>query len=184
MVASGEATVMGNPLDSATNSGIFSPGDILPGLSISATSPVPDNDLAIVGVGYSGLANKAVFTQTGNATLNLNFGPGQTAVGLGLVSAVESANFTLSFFSPANGLLGTTTVNAVPNSGSLADRTHVVKAKPSLVAGTFLPLGGSSFSDNGLGRPGTGPERDRSDEVLPSRDNKAVAFRQAARLRA
>jgi len=105
--ANGTSNVMGNPLDGSTNNGIFATGDILPGLSISATGNHPGNDLRIAGVGYIGNTNKAVYANSGAETLNLDFGLGVGAVGLSLLSYPPSP-ITLSFFDADDVLLGTT----------------------------------------------------------------------------
>ena len=116
--AAGSADAMGNSLDSSTNNGIFVTGDILSGLSISATGNNPGADLAIIGPGYAGNTNTAVLSNVFAETLNLNFGPSVNAVGLGLLSEFDASDITLSFFDAADGLLGSTTVSSVTNSGS------------------------------------------------------------------
>lgn len=115
--ANGGVNSMSNPLNSSTNNGIFATGDILPGLSLSASGSHAGSDLAIGGVGFSGNTNKSVYANFFVETLNLGFSLGAEAVGLGLLS-IGSSNFTLSFFDAADLLLGTTTVSGVPNGGS------------------------------------------------------------------
>lgn len=111
-------SAMSNPLDSSTNHGIFATGDIAPGLSISATGSNPGADLAIFGVGaFLANTDKLVVANSPNETLNQNFGPSVSAVGLDLLSLFATSTFTLSFFDAANASLGTITVPNVPNSG-------------------------------------------------------------------
>jgi hypothetical protein len=114
----GGLNAMGNTLDEGTNNGIFSAGDILPGLSISATGNHPGEDLAILGTGFSGIANKAVAASYFLETLNLNFGTSVDAVGLGLLSLFSASNFTVSVFDAGNILLGTTSLVNVSSSGN------------------------------------------------------------------
>jgi hypothetical protein len=113
-VVNGDAIFTDNPLNSSTNDGIFASGDILAGLSISATIST-GGDLTVTGVNFAGLANKAVFANQG--TLDLSFSPGVQAAGLGLLSLPASSDFTLSFFDASDLLLGTTTVLGIPNTG-------------------------------------------------------------------
>jgi hypothetical protein len=109
---------MSNPLDSTTNNGLFVPGDILPGLSITATGNNPGNDLAVAGVGFAGNTNNSVFANFFVETLNLNFGPAVGAVGMGMLSEFGISDFDVSVFGPGDVLIGSTTVLAVPNSGA------------------------------------------------------------------
>jgi hypothetical protein len=113
-VVGGDAMFIDNPLNSSTNNGIFASGDILAGLSISATIST-GGDLTVTGVNFAGLANKAVFANQG--TLDLSFSPGVQAAGLGLLSSPASSDFTLSFYDASDLLLGTTTVLGIPNTG-------------------------------------------------------------------
>ena len=114
----GSIDTMGNSLDSSTNNGIFATGDILSGLSISATGSDPGQDLAIVGTGTYGNTNKVVLANVFAETLNLNFGPGVNAVGLGLLSEPDVNDIAVSFFDASDNPLGSTTVSSVPKSGS------------------------------------------------------------------
>lgn len=105
-----------NPLDSSTNNVIFASGDIVPGLSIASSSNAGGN-LAVTGVGFFGVTDKAVFASTLAETLNLSFTPSVDAVGLDLLSLFAGSPFTLSFFDAMDVLLGSTMVLNVPNSG-------------------------------------------------------------------
>jgi hypothetical protein len=109
---------MSNPLDSTTNNGLFVPGDILPGLAITATGNNPGSDLAVAGVGFAGNTNNSVFANFFVETLNILLSPGVDAVGLGMLSEFGVSDFDVSVFGPGDVLIGSTTVLGVPNSGA------------------------------------------------------------------
>lgn len=117
-VAPNSGLYMNNSLSNSTNNGIFSTGNILPGLAISATGTNPGTDLFIGGQGVFGITNKSVFATYFVETLNISFAGGVTAVSLGLLSEYNSSNFTLSIFNTSNVLIGTTSVLNVANSGT------------------------------------------------------------------
>jgi hypothetical protein len=118
-VPDGDFDVMANPLNGSTNNGIFSPGNIKPGLTITATGNHPgDQDLFIDGVGESGNTRKTVAANFFVESLNLSFAPTSTAVGATLLSEFSASTFTVSVFGPGNTLLGTFTDSNVPNSGA------------------------------------------------------------------
>lgn len=117
-VNQGQIQVMGNTLNSATNNGIFSTGSILPGLSLYASGNNPGSDLAIVGVGFNNYANKSVFSNFNNQTLNIAFSSGMTAASLGLLSYANVNNIDIFVYNTANVLIGTTTAFNVQNFGA------------------------------------------------------------------
>ena len=86
-VPDGSSAFITGPLTSATDNAVFSPGDIVPGLSISsAGSSSLGNMLYIPGVGTVGNDVRGVYTNGSNATLSLTFSPQVNAVGLTLLS--------------------------------------------------------------------------------------------------
>jgi hypothetical protein len=113
----GSVNGFGNPLNSSTDNLYFKPGNILPGLSLAATGGTAGAELAVAAVGFLGFTEVGVLANAFSQTLNLNFAPGVGAVGLGLVSS-GTTDFTVSFFSASEVLLGSTVVSGVPSTGS------------------------------------------------------------------
>jgi len=119
-VLDGSAALITGPLTSATDNAVFSPGDIVPGLSISSTgSSALGNMLYIPGIGTVGNEVRGVYTNGSNATLSLTFSPQVDAVGLTLLSFTNNQgprSFNISLF----GNFGTTALTSVvlPTSGS------------------------------------------------------------------
>jgi hypothetical protein len=105
------------PVDTATSNAYISPGDILPGVSITTRPGLDSYDVLVAGSGAVGNTNPLIGANYFVATLDLNFAPSVTAVGLGLLSLLDGGDFTLSFYSPSNTLIGQATVLGVPNSG-------------------------------------------------------------------
>ena len=93
-----------SPLSSASNNSCFSPGDILPGITLDA--PPPDSGLALSGPGFGGIATKAVFANTFVESLNLSF-DASSAVGFDLFSQTANSTIRVSVFGAGNALLGT-----------------------------------------------------------------------------
>jgi hypothetical protein len=112
----GEIVGMPTPLDSSTNNGTFAPGDILPGLTITAGSPGPES-LAYFASGTFGNTNNEVNANFFGDTLILQFNPSVTAVSAGLLSLFATSDEVVNVFSPTSVLLGTETVTGVPSGG-------------------------------------------------------------------
>ncbi len=102
----------GSPLDSTSDNGAFSPGDILPGV---AFANVPDDALSLVGDSdFPGLTSKTLIkdaeSQGGTGSLDISFPAGTFAVGLDLYhttggnTGLIAAETTVSFFG-SSGLL-------------------------------------------------------------------------------
>jgi hypothetical protein len=116
-VLPGGVLAMANPLNSATNNSIFSPGDIAAGLEIQATGNNPSIDLAVTGVGFLGMTAKTVFANFFGETLNLIFADGVGSVGMDLLSQFSMSDFTIRIYDTSDDLLDTFVVNDVPNTG-------------------------------------------------------------------
>jgi PEP-CTERM motif len=109
------------PLSSTSNNGVFSPGAILPGITISTNS----NDMFLAGPGQSSNPTLAVgsnFPPTD--ALNLQFAPGVTAVAFDLfqnfgggAQSGSPQTYTVSLFDSSNASLGVFTTT-VPSGGA------------------------------------------------------------------
>ena len=98
------------PFDSNTNSACFSPGDILPGISVWNTVGV---DLVTLTPPFFGVNCVAVGPNTFTEAGEMQFNPPVQAVGFDLNSNVPST-YDIQVFGPG-GLLGTTTApGAIP----------------------------------------------------------------------
>jgi hypothetical protein len=75
------------PLNSATNNGTFTTGNILPGISLVDDPGPGANDLLALGTGAVTGATKAVGNFTSPDALDLLFAPGVSAVGFDLFAA-------------------------------------------------------------------------------------------------
>lgn len=86
MVNPGSAAFVTGPVNHLTDNGVFSPGDIPPGLTISSSgSTTIGNQLYVAGVGTVENTVKAIYTNGSDATMSLNFGPAVSAVALNLI---------------------------------------------------------------------------------------------------
>lgn len=109
-IAPATAALFTGPLNSSTTNAYFSPGSILPGLTI-VDSPGPDaNDMVVVGVGTHPGVSKAILTRAFNDSTDLLFAPGVPAVGFDFAAAIGQGvinfgNFTISVYG-ASGFLG------------------------------------------------------------------------------
>jgi hypothetical protein len=116
-IATGSGVGEYNILNSATNDGYVSPGDILAGLSISPTAA----DLVLLGPDYSssGITNYTVFFTGLDATQGMDFtlDPGATAFSMGVLSYPGAVDATVSVYDPGSLLLGSFTVSSAPSSG-------------------------------------------------------------------
>jgi hypothetical protein len=112
-------TILGfsSPLNSATNNGIFSPGDIVAGLTIGTNQGLQPA-LAITGVGTTGNTDKTVYANFFSAFLRLDFNPTVGAVGVRLMSFFTTTDFTATVFDSSNTVLGSFTIDDVQRSGS------------------------------------------------------------------
>jgi PEP-CTERM motif len=117
-VAPGGINETNSPLNSATNDGVFSTGNILPGLSFTTSDAGAVGDIAVTGVGFNGYTNKAIFGNFFGSVLNLNLSPAVKAASANVVSFPGDSTIDISVFSPTSALLGTTTLPSTPSSGS------------------------------------------------------------------
>ena len=98
------------PFNSSTNNACFSPGDILPGISVINTT---GGDLVVLTPPFFGVNCVAVGPDTFTEDGEMQFNPPVQAVGLDLNSNV-AGTFNIQIFGPG-GLLGTTTApGAIP----------------------------------------------------------------------
>lgn len=100
----------GMPLDENTDNGIFSPGDILPGISFSASEGDLGSELVILG-GASGFGetSKTVLANRFVASYIIEFDPPVEAAGMDLQTLLGSYSCQVDVFNAAGGLLGTDT---------------------------------------------------------------------------
>jgi hypothetical protein len=115
----GGGVAINNPLNSSTSNGIVVPGDILPGLDISATANL-GLDLALVGPDFfgSGIANSSVFADNPGEGLVFTLNPDVTAFSMNVLALLNSADASISVYSPTSLLLGSFTLTGAPNTGS------------------------------------------------------------------
>jgi PEP-CTERM motif len=106
-------------LNSATNDGSVSPGDIVAGLSISTTTDAGGIDLLGPDYGGSGSANYSVFYNFSDPANGLDFtlDSGVTAFSLGVLSFSAPSDVTVSIYDTASLLLGSFTVSSAPSTG-------------------------------------------------------------------
>jgi hypothetical protein len=105
-------------LNSATNDGLVSPGNILAGLSISATQ----EEISYLGPDFNGWGNTnyAVLLNLNNAADGLDFtlDPGVTAFSFGVLSFPGVSNPTVSVYDSQSLLLGSFVVPGASSSGA------------------------------------------------------------------
>jgi hypothetical protein len=95
-----------SPLDENNNDACFSPGDILPGITITeSTAPLPDG-LALIGAGFAGNPSKIVVANFFIENFQLQFSPivGAAGMDLGCYFATDTVDVTIS---GPGGVLGT-----------------------------------------------------------------------------
>ena len=115
----GADTVLGcpNPFNSLTDNACFSPGDLIPGFSI--TDPIDPNSDALVVLtpAFFGATSVAVGANTFTAPTRITFTEFVDAVGMVLVSLRGNTNTEVQVFGAGNVLLGTATVNLTSING-------------------------------------------------------------------
>ena len=123
-VAVGGFAGTSNPLDATTNDGVFSPGDIAAGLSLSSSDPT--NPLIVLGDGILGPSNK-IFAESFDVLNIISLNPPVTAVGFDLLTSRGSATLDIALFDAVGGALGATSVTSVNDAtatffGVISDR--------------------------------------------------------------
>ena len=138
----GSARNDSDSLNSATNDGFVSPGDILAGLSISAT----EAELSLLAPDFGGYGgtNYSVLLNLNNAADGLDFtlDPGVTAFSFGVLSIPRASHPTVSVYDSASLLLGSF---VVPASSSGAGEFFGVTTNGSDTIGSVVlsPSGGN-----------------------------------------
>jgi len=97
-----------NPLDEFTNNGIYSPGDVLPGIQINSTGtafPI----LVGLGVGAAGNASKIVLPNFFVDAEKISFNPPVTAVGFDVHDFIGGSTCQIDIFDAGDALLASTT---------------------------------------------------------------------------
>jgi hypothetical protein len=127
VLGSGNAAAMGNPLDAATNNGIFSTGQIEAGLRISVPESSSVTAIAVFGPGFAPfISSKAVYGNSSFTSVNLSFLNGTTsAVGFDLLTYAVNGPRTVSFYDASDALLGTVNVSGL-TSGTFVGVTSTV----------------------------------------------------------
>lgn len=100
------------PLDETTNNGVFAPGDIVPGLSIS-DDPINDSDgmggsaSGLVGIPAAafGNATQVVVSNTFVDSTNLNFTTPQIFVAMDVVSFTAESEVEVTFFDEMDNVI-------------------------------------------------------------------------------
>ena len=111
-VTAGNVATFAGPLNSSSNDGVFSPGEILAGFTMAAT---PNTTLAALGDGFAGFPTVTVGPNFFSDHTNLLFG-NASAVGFDIHTNVTS-NFTISMFGVGDVLLGASVIN-VPSGAA------------------------------------------------------------------
>jgi hypothetical protein len=116
-VSPGTGVFVNNSLNSTTSNGYVMPGDILPGLDISANTNV-GNDLALIAPGFAGtgIANYSVFGNYPGSGLVITLSPGVTAFSMGVLGEFSISDASISLYDPGSTLLGTFTLASAPTS--------------------------------------------------------------------
>ena len=128
-VAVGGFAGTSNPLDATTDDGVFSPGDIAAGLSLSSSDPT--NPLIVLGDGILGPSNK-IFAESFDVLNIISLNPPVTAVGFDLLTSRGSTTLDIALFDAVGGALGATSVTGVNDAtatffGVISDRGAIVQ---------------------------------------------------------
>ena len=111
IVSPGGGQGTSNPLDATTDDGVFSPGDIAAGLSLSSTRPT--GDVVAVGDGLFGPSKKFGTERLDNFII-ISLNPPVTAVGFDLLTRTDdSETFDIDLFDSIGGALGATSVTGI-----------------------------------------------------------------------
>ena len=110
IVSPGGGQGTSNPLDATTDDGVFSPGDIAAGLSISSSDPT--SPVTVLGDGAVGPSNK-IFRHGSGGLIVLSLNPAVTAIGFDLFAGGDSATLDIALFDAVGGALGATSVTGV-----------------------------------------------------------------------
>jgi hypothetical protein len=116
LVGAGGITACNGPLSSASGSGCFNNGALLPGVTLNS-SPNVNSNMVVLGANFGGLGNtsKVVGPNFFADTLNLTFSDAN-AVGLDFFPGPTAGNVLFSLFSPTNVSLGTFTLSGAVGS--------------------------------------------------------------------
>jgi hypothetical protein len=110
-------SVMGNPLSSTTNNGVFATGSMLPGLTITSSAEHAGQDLGVIGPSVFGNANKLLANNFAGDSLDLAFAPAVTAIGLGLFNIGSNPGAQVTVKSAAGATLATMTATGLNSAG-------------------------------------------------------------------
>lgn len=145
VVAAGAAVNFVDPLNSTTDNGVFSPGDILPGLTLQTPFPNdPGFDLVLLGASPSGNQSKAVYATAPSDSLDLLFGHAN-AVGFDLLISSTPATVDISVFGSNDVLMGSFSVSAVVAGsflGMISDMGPITRINVSSQSHPANPAGG------------------------------------------
>lgn len=154
-----------NGINSTTNDAYITPGQILPGLSISAsTNNGPD--LALSGPNFDGfgLTNYAVFGNYPGSSLDFSLNPGVTAFSLGVLDEFSSAAAEVDVYDPSSNLLGSFILNNPPPPTSGTGEFFGITTTLGDTIGSVVLTSGDApfvgvdqiqFSGSGTPEPGT-----------------------------
>lgn len=106
----------GMPLNESSNTTYINPGDILPGISISASAGSSGSELVLLGTGYAGSTSKVVISNTFIASNILTFNPPVTAVGFDVIEFMGGTSCNIEIYNASSTLIASTTSSS-SNSG-------------------------------------------------------------------
>ena len=122
VIADGTASLMHDPLDTTTDNGFFSPGDILYNLSfqsnldgpgVNGPNPTGLFGLAVFGAGFGGFPDKGVGSIAADASFDImSLNPNHTAIGLRVFSIINPSPVEVRVFDKDDQIVGATTVTA------------------------------------------------------------------------
>jgi len=155
VIADGGVAGFPMPLDASTSNAIFSPGDILPGLQITATGGTAAQELVILGTGFNGNPSKQVIANTFVEASIVNFSPGVGATGMDLLSHFAADTLTVDIYG-AGGLIESVNASGT-NAGSFFGVSNCPEPITQIVINS--PTNQAEGADNiafGTGAPTTG----------------------------
>ena len=152
-IAGGVLTVCVGDINSSTNNGCFTPGQVVDGININAAPP---GDSVLLPPGFNGLTSSVLGAVTFASTTELAFTDGDTqAFAFNLFAGLAAADVDISIFDTSDNLIDTITVSGI---GVLPDNQFIGIVASSLVGRVSIVTqgDGGELIDNLLFGP-TGP---------------------------
>ena len=152
-ITGGVLTACVGDINSLTNNGCFTPGQIVDGININA---VPPGDTVLLPPGFNGLTSSVLGAITFSSTTELAFTDGDTqAFAFDLYAGLAAADVDIFIFDTSNALIDTITISGI---AVLPDNQFIGIVSPSLVGRISIATqgDGGELIDNLLFGP-TGP---------------------------